>query len=70
MPAEVPTGVNSDPPRPIALGRACLGALARAAGAQSLSAMTVGFDEAEFDESALTRRTASSPPRRLRATEP
>ncbi len=37
---------------------ACLGALARAAGAQNLSAMTVGFGEAEFDESALTRRTA------------
>ena len=30
---------------------ACLGALARAAGAQNLSAMTVGFGEAEFDES-------------------
>lgn len=39
---------------------ACLGALARAAGAQNLSAMTVGFGETEFDESALTRRTADA----------
>jgi asparagine synthase (glutamine-hydrolysing) len=39
---------------------ACLGALARAAGAQNLAAMTVGFAEAEFDESALTRRTAEA----------
>ena len=39
---------------------ACLGALARAAGAQDLSAMTVGFDESEFDESELTRRTADA----------
>jgi asparagine synthase (glutamine-hydrolysing) len=39
---------------------ACLGALARAAGAQNLSAMTVGFGESEFDESELTRRTADS----------
>jgi asparagine synthase (glutamine-hydrolysing) len=39
---------------------ACLGALARAAGAQNLSAMTVGFGEAEFDESRLTRRTADA----------
>ena len=39
---------------------ACLGALARAAGAQNLSAMTVGFGEAEFDESRLTRRTAEA----------
>jgi asparagine synthase (glutamine-hydrolysing) len=37
---------------------ACLGALARAAGAQNVSAMTVGFEEADFDESELTRRTA------------
>ena len=37
---------------------ACLGALARAAGAQNVSAMTVGFAEADFDESELTRRTA------------
>jgi asparagine synthetase B (glutamine-hydrolysing) len=39
---------------------ACLAALARAAGAQNLSAMTVGFGEAEFDESPLTRRTAEA----------
>jgi asparagine synthase (glutamine-hydrolysing) len=39
---------------------ACLGALARAAGAENLSAMTVGFGEAEFDESKLTRRTAEA----------
>jgi asparagine synthase (glutamine-hydrolysing) len=39
---------------------ACLGALARAAGAQNLSAMTVGFGESEFDESELTRRTAEA----------
>jgi asparagine synthase (glutamine-hydrolysing) len=39
---------------------ACLGALARAAGAANLSAMTVGFEEAEFDESNLTRRTAQA----------
>src|ERR1700722_15470708 len=39
---------------------ACLGALARAAGAQNVSAMTVGFGESEFDESDLTRRTAEA----------
>jgi asparagine synthase (glutamine-hydrolysing) len=39
---------------------ACLGALARSAGAQNLSAMTVGFAEAEFDETSLTRRTAQA----------
>jgi asparagine synthase (glutamine-hydrolysing) len=39
---------------------ACLGALARAAGASNLSAMTVGFGESEFDESKLTRRTAEA----------
>jgi asparagine synthase (glutamine-hydrolysing) len=39
---------------------ACLAALARAAGARNLSAMTVGFGEAEFNESGLTRRTAES----------
>jgi asparagine synthase (glutamine-hydrolysing) len=39
---------------------ACLGALARAAGARNLSAMTVGFGESEFDESDLTRRTADA----------
>jgi len=39
---------------------ACLAALAKAAGAQNLSAMTVGFGEPEFDESTLTRRTAEA----------
>ena len=39
---------------------ACLGALARAAGAQNISAMTVGFGETDFDESALTDRTAKA----------
>lgn len=39
---------------------ACLGALAQAAGVRNLSAMTVGFDEVEFDESPLTRRTAEA----------
>jgi asparagine synthase (glutamine-hydrolysing) len=39
---------------------ACLATLARAAGAQNLSAMTVGFSEPEFDESPLTRRTAEA----------
>jgi asparagine synthase (glutamine-hydrolysing) len=39
---------------------ACLGAMARAAGAQNLAAMTVGFAESEFDESKLTRRTADA----------
>jgi asparagine synthase (glutamine-hydrolysing) len=39
---------------------ACLAALARAAGAKNLSAMTVGFGETEFDESELTRRTAQA----------
>lgn len=37
---------------------ACLGALTQAAGAQNLSAVTIGFGESEFDESKLTRRTA------------
>src|ERR1700726_3973812 len=37
---------------------ACLGAVARRAGAQNLSAMTVGFGESEFDETELSRRTA------------
>ena len=36
---------------------ACLAAAARKAGAQNLSAMTVGFGEAEFDETELSRRT-------------
>ena len=39
---------------------ACLGALAKAAGAGNVSAMTVGFGESEFDESPLTRRTAEA----------
>jgi asparagine synthase (glutamine-hydrolysing) len=39
---------------------ACLGALARAAGAENLAAMTVGFGEPEFDETKLTRRTAEA----------
>lgn len=39
---------------------ACLGALARAAGARNLSAITIGFGESEFDESVLTRRTAEA----------
>ena len=37
---------------------ACLAAAARKAGAQNLSAMTVGFGEAGFDETELSRRTA------------
>jgi asparagine synthase (glutamine-hydrolysing) len=37
---------------------ACLAAAARKAGAQNLSAMTVGFGEAEFDETELSSRTA------------
>ena len=37
---------------------ACLAAAARKAGAQNLSAMTVGFGESEFDETELSRRTA------------
>src|ERR1700704_4714246 len=37
---------------------ACLAAAARKAGAQNLSALTVGFGEAEFDETELSRRTA------------
>ena len=39
---------------------ACLAAVARAAGAKNLSAMTVGFGESEFDETSLTRRTADA----------
>jgi asparagine synthase (glutamine-hydrolysing) len=39
---------------------ACLAAAARKAGAQNLSAMTVGFGEAEFDETELSRRTAQA----------
>jgi asparagine synthase (glutamine-hydrolysing) len=37
---------------------ACLAAAARKAGAQNLSAMTVGFGESEFDETELSCRTA------------
>src|SRR6202022_3224695 len=37
---------------------ACLAAAAHKAGAQNLSAMTIGFGEAEFDETELSRRTA------------
>jgi len=37
---------------------ACLAAAACRVGAQNLSAMTVGFGEAEFDETELSRRTA------------
>ncbi len=37
---------------------ACLAAAARQAGAQNLTAMTVGFAEEEFDESELSQRTA------------
>jgi asparagine synthase (glutamine-hydrolysing) len=39
---------------------ACLGGLARRAGAENLTAMTVAFEEREFDESELSRRTASA----------
>ena len=39
---------------------ACLGGLARSAGAENLRAMTVGFAEEEFDETSLTRRTAGA----------
>jgi len=37
---------------------ACLGALARKAGNANVSAVTVGFSESEFDETALSRETA------------
>ena len=37
---------------------ACLGALARGAGMENVSAMTIGFSEREFDETALSARTA------------
>jgi len=37
---------------------ACLGALARSAGMENVSAMTVGFREREFDETALSAQTA------------
>ena len=39
---------------------ACLAAAARRAGATNLTAMTVGFAEAEFDESAASQRTAQA----------
>lgn len=39
---------------------ACLAAAAKRAGAQNLTAMTIGFAEAEFDESELSRRTAEA----------
>ncbi len=39
---------------------ACLAAAAKQAGARNLTAMTVGFAEAEFDESELSRRTAEA----------
>lgn len=37
---------------------ACLGALASTAGAQNVTAMTLGFSEPEFDETSLSRKTA------------
>ena len=37
---------------------ACLGALARSAGMENVTAMTVGFSEPEFDERSLSRQTA------------
>jgi asparagine synthase (glutamine-hydrolysing) len=37
---------------------ACLGALARAAGAENVTAMSIGFSEPEFDETQLSRQTA------------
>jgi asparagine synthase (glutamine-hydrolysing) len=37
---------------------ACLGALARKAGNANLTAVTIGFSESEFDETALSRQTA------------
>ena len=39
---------------------ACLGALAKNAGAQNLSAMTVGFSERQYDETEFTKRTAKA----------
>jgi len=39
---------------------ACLAALARSAGARNVAAMTVGFPEAEYDETELTHRTAKA----------
>ena len=37
---------------------ACLGALARKAGNANVTAVTIGFSESEFDETALSRQTA------------
>ncbi len=37
---------------------ACLGALARKAGTANVTAVTIGFSESEFDETALSRETA------------
>ena len=37
---------------------ACLGALARSAGMENVSAMTIGFADREFDETALSAQTA------------
>jgi asparagine synthase (glutamine-hydrolysing) len=37
---------------------ACLGALARSAGMENVTAMTIGFSEREFDETSLSRQTA------------
>jgi asparagine synthase (glutamine-hydrolysing) len=37
---------------------ACLAALARGAGAENFTALTIGFSEHEFDETALSARTA------------
>ena len=39
---------------------ACLGALARSAGAENVTAMSIGFSEPEFDETESSRQTARS----------
>jgi asparagine synthase (glutamine-hydrolysing) len=39
---------------------ACLGALAHGAGAENVTAMSIGFSDPEFDETQLSRRTARS----------
>jgi len=39
---------------------ACLGALARSAGAENVTAMSMGFSEPEFDETESSRQTARS----------
>jgi asparagine synthase (glutamine-hydrolysing) len=56
---------------------ACLGALARKAGGDNVTAMTIGFSEREFDETDLARQTARAlglpfksvllPPERVRS---